>query len=70
MHGASLPETTVLILITVRTQKILSLNEYTQERQCTYNVILRCVRATNFAGEKQYVLHIASVCLQLYLPNM
>jgi hypothetical protein len=34
-----------------------------QDKQCTYNVILRRVRATTVAEEKQYVLYILSVCL-------
>jgi len=29
--------------------------------QCTYNVILRHIRATIVAVEKQYVLHILSI---------
>jgi len=33
---------------------------YNQDRQRTYNVISRRVRATVFAVEKQYVLHILS----------
>ena len=36
---------------------------YIQDRQCTYNVTLRRFRATIVAVEKQYVLHILSVCL-------
>ena len=32
-------------------------------RQCTYNVTLRRVRATIVVVDKQYVLHILSVCL-------
>jgi hypothetical protein len=34
-----------------------------QDRQCTHNVMLRCVRLTIFDVEKQKVLHIPSVCL-------
>ena len=34
-----------------------------QERQRTYNVILRRFRATIVAVEEQYVIHIVSVCL-------
>jgi hypothetical protein len=34
-----------------------------QERQCTYNKILRCVCATIVAVEKQWVLHNLSVCV-------
>jgi len=34
-----------------------------QERQCTYNVTLRRVRAAIVAMEKQLVLHNLSVCL-------
>jgi len=34
-----------------------------QDRQCVYNVTLRCVRATIVAVEKQYVLQVVSVCL-------
>jgi len=33
-----------------------------QERQCTYNVTMRRVRATIVAVERQLVLHIVSVC--------
>ena len=31
--------------------------------QCTYDLTLRCIRLTIVAMEKQYVLHILSVCL-------
>jgi hypothetical protein len=34
-----------------------------QERLVTYDVTMRRVRATIVAVEKQYVLHIVSVCL-------
>ena len=34
-----------------------------QESQCTYNVILRCVRVTLRAMEKQEVLNITRVCI-------
>jgi len=34
-----------------------------QDRQFTYNVTWRPVRATIFAVEKQYVLYILSVCV-------
>ena len=34
-----------------------------QDRQRTYNVTMRRVRATIVAVEKQYVLQILSVCL-------
>ena len=33
------------------------------DRQCTYIITLRRVSATFVAAEKQYVLHILSVCL-------
>ena len=36
---------------------------FKQDRQCTYNVTLRCVRAIFVTMEKQYVLRILSVCL-------
>jgi len=35
-----------------------------QARQCTYNVILRSVRANTAAVEEQRVLHVMSVCLK------
>jgi hypothetical protein len=35
----------------------------TQDRQCTYGVILRCVRTTVFTVEDQWLLHVVSVCL-------
>ena len=35
------------------------------DRQRTYNVTLRCVRATTVAVEKKYVLHILSVFVAL-----
>jgi len=38
------------------------LHQFKQERQYSYNVTLRRVRATIVAVEKQYVLHILSVC--------
>jgi hypothetical protein len=34
-----------------------------QDRQCTYNITLRCVHATITAVEKQWVLHNLSVCI-------
>ena len=34
-----------------------------QDRQCTHNVTLKCIRATTVAVGKQYVLHILCVCL-------
>ena len=34
-----------------------------QDRQCTYNITLRHVCVTIVAVEKQYILHILSVCL-------
>jgi len=34
-----------------------------QGRKCTYNVIMKRFRIAIVAGEKQYVLHILSVCL-------
>jgi hypothetical protein len=37
--------------------------ETPQERQCTYNFILRRVGATIVAVEQQEVLHVLSVCL-------
>jgi hypothetical protein len=37
-----------------------------QDRQCTYNVTLRHVRATIFAVEIQLVLHMACVCSLRY----
>jgi hypothetical protein len=33
------------------------------DRQCTYNVMLRCVHASIVAVEKQWVLHNLSVCI-------
>jgi hypothetical protein len=36
---------------------------FKQDRQCTYNVTLRRVRAIIVAVDKQYVLCILSVCL-------
>jgi len=38
-------------------------NKTEQARQCTYNVTSRRVRATVVVAEKQYLLHILSVCL-------
>jgi hypothetical protein len=34
-----------------------------QERQCTYNVTLRYIRAIIVGVDKPWVLHIRSVCL-------
>ena len=34
-----------------------------QDKQCTYNVTVRRVRVTIVAEEKQYLLHILSVCV-------
>ena len=49
-----------------RAESALSQNvtRFQQARQCTYNVILRCVRANTSAVEKQWVLHVMSVCLK------
>ena len=42
-----------------------------QDRQCTYNVTLRRVRATTVALEKQQVLHILLLLLLLLIsPRM
>ena len=38
-----------------------------QDRQCTYNVTQRLVRATIVSVEKQYVLHEG--CLTVPLPH-
>jgi len=38
-------------------------NHSNQNTQCTYNAILRRVRAAVVEMEKQYVLHSVSVCL-------
>ena len=38
-------------------------NQHKQDRQCMYNVTLRCVRATTVALEKQWVLYNLSVCI-------
>jgi len=35
----------------------------TQDRQCTYNVTLRRVRATIVAVAKQYAIYIVCVCV-------
>jgi hypothetical protein len=40
------------------------------DRQSTYNVTLWRVRQTIVAVEKQYILHIVSVCLQPQVSNM
>ena len=37
--------------------------KYKQERQCTYNVTMSCVRATIVAVKKLQVLHILCVCV-------
>jgi hypothetical protein len=34
-----------------------------RDRQCTYNVTVRCGQLTIVAVEKRYVLHIVSLCL-------
>ena len=44
-------------------QRVPIENYWLKDKQCTYNVILRLVRATVFRVEKQYVLHIVSVCV-------
>ena len=41
-----------------------------QDRQCTYNVQSRRVRATTVAVQTKYVLHILSVCLQTQLYSV
>jgi len=41
-----------------------------QNWQYTYNVISKRVRITIVAVKKQLVLHILSVCLKAYVPNM
>jgi len=40
-------------------------SKFKEDRQCTYNITLRRVRATNVAVEKQWVLHSLSVCVCL-----
>jgi hypothetical protein len=40
-----------------------------QDRQSTYNVTLRRPVATIVAVEKQYVLHIVSVCIALFIQR-
>jgi hypothetical protein len=34
-----------------------------KDRKCACSVTMRCVRATIVAVERQYILHILSVCL-------
>ena len=62
-----------LSIIFLHTQ-VVSLKRYTltetEDRQFGYNIILRHIRVTIVAVEKQYVLHILSVYLQLELSNM
>jgi len=38
-------------------------DKLSKTKKCTYDVILRGVCATAVAVEKQYVLHVLSVCL-------
>jgi len=38
-------------------------HEVKQDMQCTYNVTMEGVSANIVSVEKQYVLHIVSVCL-------
>jgi hypothetical protein len=40
------------------------------DRQCMCNLILRRVRVTVSVFEKQYVLHIVTVCVKVWLSNM
>ena len=40
-----------------------------QDRQCTYNVTLRCVRTTIVAVEKQQIWHIPSVFVALGMQH-
>jgi len=44
------------------TERVNSIN-VEQARPCAYNVTLRVIRANNVAVEKQYLLHIVSMCL-------
>jgi len=44
-------------------QKLINYRQH--NRQCTYNVTPRCVRATIVALEKQWVLHILNVYVAL-----
>jgi len=46
---------------------MLSCSETRQDRQCTYNVTFRGVRATTVAVEKQSVLHNLSVCVCVFV---
>jgi len=41
-----------------------------KDRECVYNVTLRWVRATIFAGEKQWVLHNLSVYISAPVYNI
>jgi len=41
-----------------------------QDRQCTYTVTWRCVRATIVAVEKQWVLHTRLCVFVAYVPSM
>jgi hypothetical protein len=49
--------------VTTRSNLTLTEGNHEQDRQCTYNVTLKRVRATIVAVEEQILLHILSVCL-------
>jgi hypothetical protein len=49
--------------VTTRSNLTLTEGNHEQDRQCTYYVTLRLVRATIVAMEEQMLLHILSMCL-------
>jgi len=56
------PAPTVTQFFTFLSQNARSYS-FRQDRQCTYREILRRVGVTNVAAEKQWILHILTVCL-------
>ena len=51
-------------------QYFVSGRQQQQDTQCTYDVTLWCFRPTSVAVEKQYLLHILSVCLLPQVSNI
>jgi hypothetical protein len=49
--------------VTTRSNLTLTEGNHEQDRQCTYHVTLRRVRATIAAVEKQKLLHTLCLCL-------
>jgi hypothetical protein len=61
VHPIAVNKYIILCIIAKYVQRVR--RQVSQDRQRTYNVTLRPVRATIVVVEKQLVLHVVSVCL-------